>query len=244
MSAWLPSGSLAQQPTGVAILTSAESDLTAAANRLRNEKSLAPLQQSIARIDGVQVQGATLAAHKAYWSAYGRYLLAMHFQKSGEVAAAGRVAVEGARLLEASKNRDVENFALHAMLISLQFSAAAPRDYPTLAREQRRSLERALELGPRNLRALYINAATDFGTPSQFGGGRLAEGYLRRAIAMPVEAERPLAPDWGRDLCVALLTHILTNSGRSAEAEQILTDERRNNPNKSLLRAPPTPTKR
>lgn len=57
----------------------------------------------------------------------------------------------------------------------------------------------AKALATNNLRANYARGISDFYTPKQYGGGKVAVGHFQQAIALADKPDpNPCAPSWGK----------------------------------------------
>ena len=77
---------------------------------------------------------------------------------------------------------------------------------PFKAGAVKESATKALALAPNNLRAHYARGISDFYTPKQYGGGKMAVGHFQQAIALADKPDpNPCAPSWGKaDACYYL----------------------------------------
>jgi hypothetical protein len=165
-----------------------------------------------------------LAYYAPYWRAYTAYALAGQQLKLGKRSDAAASLDEATSALKRIAAPDAETMSLNALVVGLQLAVASPNQYAALTAEARTSLEGAKSASADNIRVLFASAVADYATPAQYGGGRLAEGLLRRALASKPEPRRALVPNWGRDDCAALLIRILAASSREAEARKLLTE--------------------
>ncbi len=64
----------------------------------------------------------------------------------------------------------------------------------------------AVEKNAKNLRAYYALASNDFYRPEQYGGGKVCEKYLLKAIELPEqEVKNVYLPSWGKKESYAML---------------------------------------
>jgi len=72
--------------------------------------------------------------------------------------------------------------------------------WATYGQESGKYLQQAKQLNANNPRLYYLEGANVFGTPEQFGGGKVkAKPILEKAIALyKAEQPKPLYPHWGQ----------------------------------------------
>lgn len=180
--------------------------LTAIANEIRG--------------NSVHLQSKQMEFQYRYWLAYTNYLLANGQLEAGQMDAARASLIEASTLLRGIQVRNAESYTLLGMVSGLQIAVMPQSQIGELMSGARDAMEKAVALAPDSPRVLYARAVGDYSTPAQYGGGRLAEGLLRKVLAMPAERNRALQPIWGRDDSAALLIKVLAASDRNAEAKK------------------------
>jgi pentatricopeptide repeat protein len=78
-----------------------------------------------------------------------------------------------------------------------------------------------------NLRAYYVLGANDFYTPEQYGGGKKAEFYLKRAILLNNQTvSNPYLPSWGKNSAYEMLIRLYINHKQFDEARKYFQEAR------------------
>jgi tetratricopeptide (TPR) repeat protein len=133
-----------------------------------------------------------------YWEAYAIYTL--HIQvKDGDNKKAEQLVDQGIKLLEEIKNKNSEHYALLALFQGLELNYASSLTIPFKAATNESTARKAIKLDPNNLRAYFALALKDYYTPKMFGGGKIVEENLTKAISLNDRSdENPYAPDWGK----------------------------------------------
>lgn len=107
----------------------------------------------------------------------------------------------------ATINDNAEIYAIRNMAATQQMLVDPQNRWNTNGAEAEASMKKGLELEPENPRLLFLQAASVFGTPEQFGGGKeKAKPLLEKAIAA-FNAEKPqkLSPTWGKQQAEQML---------------------------------------
>ena len=178
--------------------------------------------------------------YRSYWLAYADYVIA-DLALAGKHPDQARTAVlEADTLLDKLATKNEESYALQDLTLLFRFAIAQPTEIGGL-------LSRTAELRSKladttSVRALYALALADFYTPKQYGGGRQAEGLLRKALAMPDEPSSPLKPTWGRDECAALLVRVLRQAGSTDQAAKLYDEWHAKYPDSIALAQLPSPS--
>jgi hypothetical protein len=133
-----------------------------------------------------------------YWEAYAQYLL--YFKvKSDEKLAIGAIE-DGMKLLENSKKQSSDHYALLSLLEGLDIAYSSSLTVPFKSAKSEKNAEKAIELDSNNLRGYYALAIKDYYTPALYGGGKLVEANLLKAISLADKSDaNPFAPTWGKD---------------------------------------------
>jgi len=133
-----------------------------------------------------------------YWEAYAIYISHIRFKNTDEKKAEAMVQ-QGIDLLESIKNKNSEHYALLALLQGLELAYSSSLTVPAKAAINEGNAKKAIELDPNNLRGYYALAMKDYHTPKMFGGGKIVEENLLKAISLNDKSdENPYAPDWGK----------------------------------------------
>jgi hypothetical protein len=100
-----------------------------------------------------------------------------------------------------------EILTLRNMIATQQMLVDPQNRWMTYGQEAGNFLKQAKDLNAKNPRAVYLEAASVFGTPEQFGGGKAkAKPVLENALAL-YNAEQPkdLYPRWGKKEAESML---------------------------------------
>ncbi|CAN5366189.1 hypothetical protein BH10PSE14_BH10PSE14_04090 [soil metagenome] len=229
-----PAGSPQEASACAQQLANIQSCLTDAARTAVRDRDVAALSSVAAQLRSkVATDKGAALYYRSYWLAYADYLsvrVALANKRADQAKAA---ALEADSLLDKSTVKDQETYALQSLVVFLQYPLTSPTD---IGRLIAKSSDLRAKLGnAATLRALYSRAESDFYTPKEYGGGKMAEQLLRQALALPEEPPHPLRPTWGRDDCAALLIQLLKSSGRTAEAQSLYTQWHKRMPDSVAL---------
>jgi len=154
----------------------------------------------------------------AYWLAYGYYQQAIYFTASEDDDAAEEVVDKGIELLEDRKNLDAEGHVLLGSLLSFSIRFSPLSAYG-LSKKANKHYQTALKLDPKNLRAYLNLGKSDYYKPKQYGGGKMVEEHLLKALTMPDQtAQYAHAPCWGRDEAYYFLIQYYQREDRTQDA--------------------------
>ncbi len=134
-----------------------------------------------------------------YWHGYLQYYNSIFYLQQSNKKAAENETEKGLSLMKDIKNKNSEDYALLAMLqsFSIQFKMD---DAMLLSQEVNKDLENALAIDADNLRAYYVLASNNFYTPKKYGGGKLVEKNLLKAISLPAQkTPNKYLPSWGKE---------------------------------------------
>lgn len=127
----------------------------------------------------------------------------------------------GITQLDAVATKTAEHYALLSLLQGLNLRFANFITLPFKANTVKETAEQSLALDAKNPRAHYARGISDYYTPAQYGGGKVAASYFRQAIALPEKPDpNPYAPSWGRADAYWYLAQSLKKTGQLAEARQ------------------------
>lgn len=154
-----------------------------------------------------------------YWSAYGYYYAAVYTFKMQQKDAAIGYLEKGAKLLDDQSKPNSEDYALLGAITSLTISLK-PNEAITLSTKATNYYEKSKKLNDQNLRAYLGIGRSDFYKPKEYGGGKIAEANLLKAIALPATTSKdPHAPTWGRSEAYQMLVSFYEREGRLDEAK-------------------------
>ena len=141
-----------------------------------------------------------------YWKAYLAFQEAIYFLENEEEKESARFVKRGIQLIEEVAHPSSEDYALLAMMqgFSIQFAEFAKT--PALAKKMKDNAKKSIELDGKNPRGYYVYAIQDYYTPAEYGGGKEAEAYLKKAVAILTSTDEPThGPNWGEDSSFELL---------------------------------------
>jgi hypothetical protein len=142
-----------------------------------------------------------------YWKAYAMYYNSIIYLQKGDKEKGKNELNQGIEALESIKEKNSEDCALLCMLYTFSCQFYAFPKVITPFSKANDYAKKAIKLNENNLRAYYVAASLDYYTPQQYGGGKKAENYLLKALALKApEIENPYSPSWGRQECFELLT--------------------------------------
>jgi len=107
----------------------------------------------------------------------------------------------------AAINDNSEIYALRNMALTQQMLVDPQSRWQTYGKEAGAALQKGMQLDPQNPRLYYLQGASLFNTPEQFGGGKAkAKPVLEKAIQLfDSAAPKPLNPRWGKNLTADML---------------------------------------
>jgi hypothetical protein len=190
----------------------------------QSEKYTAAMKKNLSQFDSVktteQFQGLAATferigdAEKTEWLPYyyaGLALLTPGWQdaKVDKDANAQKIKAicDKADALAKTDADKSEVLALRNMVATQQMLVDPQSRWMTYGQEAGGYLTKAKELNANNPRLAYLEAAGVFGTPEQFGGGKVkAKPLLEKAIAMyNSEKPQPMYPEWGKQQAEEML---------------------------------------
>ncbi len=176
------------QTGGVAVLTDIQ-------RRLSWSTPTDSVQRLATALDQLRAQKPN--AYLSYWGAFAQYYL--YFRYGQDKPRAEQALTKGIKLLEDIPTKTAEHYALLSLLQGLNLEFASFLTVAFKAGTAKENAEKAVALGPNNLRAHYARGVNDFYTPKQFGGGKVAAEHFKKAIALPDKPDpNPYAPNWGK----------------------------------------------
>ena len=104
-------------------------------------------------------------------------------------------------------NDNSEIYALRNMAATQQMLVDPSTRWQTYGKEAGEALQKGMKLDPNNPRLYYLQAASIFNTPEQFGGGKAkAKPILEKAMTLfAAESPKPLYPRWGSEQTKTML---------------------------------------
>jgi tetratricopeptide (TPR) repeat protein len=175
--------------------------------------------------------------YTTYWLGYTSLYESIYYLQKGDKPQAEKVVLGGIRLLEEQPTRSSEYYALLAYLQSYAIQFRFGLGASLAASRVKRNANEALKLDPRNPRAYYVLGSTDFYTPTRYGGGTTAEGYLLKVLSLPEQAvKNALAPSWGKENAYELLVRFYLRQKQPARARAYYQKARQLYPNSYALK--------
>ncbi|MFA8434844.1 MAG: hypothetical protein ACEPOZ_10050 [Marinifilaceae bacterium] len=134
-----------------------------------------------------------------YWQAYVDYYMSIAFLQLDDRKKAEKRIFKAIDRMETVEQKSTEDLALlaYAQSFSCQFRPGIV--IPFISKKLRNNCKEAIALDSLNLRAYFVLGSNDFYTPEAFGGGKICEGMLLKAIALPEQkVENAFLPSWGK----------------------------------------------
>lgn len=166
----------------------------------KENKSLSKLSVELEEMNRVKKQNLIL-----YWRSYLQFYSSIYYLKKGDKKIAEEEIDKGIDWLESLKNKNSEDYALLAMLqgFGIQFKGMKAM---FISQDIKKNAKQAIAMDSTNLRAYYVYASNDFYTPEKYGGGKEAEKYLLKAIALPAQkVKNTYLPSWGKEEAFEML---------------------------------------
>lgn len=168
----------------------------------------------------------------AYWQGYLAYYHAIFALQTGKKDLAETYTDEGIELLDNLKNKNSEDYAMLALLQSFSTQFKSGFKAPFISSTVKGNTEKAMALDKDNLRAYYVYANSDFYTPEQYGGGKEAEQYLLKAIALqPQKVPNAMLPSWGKEEAYEMLIKFYIRKEKWEQAKKYFQEASTNYPN-------------
>jgi len=158
-----------------------------------------------------------------YWNAYALLYEAIYNSQIRNKKASEEKIKQGVKALEGIKKKGAEEYALLAYMqgFSIQFTSGMSAGI--ISTQALENIEKALELDKENVRAWFVRGSHNYHTPKAFGGGKLAEESLTKAIALEEKnINNPYRPTWGKERAYYLLVSFYMENKRMDEAKKTL----------------------
>lgn len=135
----------------------------------------------------------------SYWSGYLEFYKSIYYQGVDDKNAAKKAIEKGIDLVSAIDPKNSEDFALLSMMESFSLQFIPGFKVPIISKRVKQNAKLAIKMDSRNLRGYFVYASNDFYTPEKFGGGKEAEEYLLKAIALnDQQVKNEYLPSWGK----------------------------------------------
>lgn len=181
----------------------------------KENQSLSALSVALEEMNRVKKQNLIL-----YWRSYLQFYASIYYLKNGDKKTAEQEIDKGIDWLEGMKNKNSEDYALLAMLqgFGIQFKGMKAM---FISRDIKKNAKQAIAIDSTNLRAYYVYASNDFYTPEKYGGGKEAEKYLLKAIALPAQTvKNAYLPSWGKEEAFEMLIKLYIKAEKWDLAKQ------------------------
>ncbi len=170
----------------------------------QNSKSVKPLQQINQKLDKIYTQQPNRTV--LYWQAYASYYTAIYYYLNKNNTLAEKTIDKAIARLERLNNKNSEEYAILSLLqgFSIQFKSIFKK--MSLGRTVLKNGRLAIKKDKNNLRAYYVLGKNDFYRPERFGGGKVVEKYLKKAISLPTQqTKNKITLSWGKAEAYELL---------------------------------------
>ena len=155
-----------------------------------------------------------------YWYSYACYYHSIHCLIVKDNKKSEKVLDEGIEALEGIDPMSSEHYALLALMESFSIQFAMGLRIPFISSSVKNNGEKAMELDSLNLRAYYVLGSNDFYTPEQYGGGKKAEGFLKKAVRLNDQSvKNPFLPSWGKKQAYEMLIKLYIKKNRMDDAK-------------------------
>lgn len=155
-----------------------------------------------------------------YWYSYACYYHSIFSMVQNDLKKSEKLNNDGIEELNSVDSKNSEHYALLAFMESFSIKYAGLKA-PFISASVKKNAEKALELDSLNLRAYYVLGSNDFYTPEQYGGGKKAEGYLKKAIQLNNQSvTNPYLPRWGKNSAYELLIRLYIKRKQLDEAKK------------------------
>ncbi len=160
-------------------------------------KNAEPLNNLEKSLENDKTANANL---KKYWISYINYYKTIVYMQLKNDDLAEKSDTKGIDVLESIKDKNADDYALLVLLKNLSYKFVAPMEMQKISVEIESLLRKGLKVDNENIRLYYAQAETDFYKPKQYGGGKVVEKALKKAIELPEKnTENSQLPTWGKE---------------------------------------------
>lgn len=189
-------------------------------NKSRTDADISSLKESL-----LALNKKTKNSIVVYWYSYTCYYHSILAMILNDLDKSEMVLDEGINMLDEAENRTSEHYALYALMKSFSIRFASGIRAPFISASVKSNAEKAVEMDSSNLRAYYVLGSNDFYTPEQYGGGKLAEAYFKKAIQLKNQTiNNPYLPSWGKNLAYEYLIRLYIKHEQFAEAKKFFQE--------------------
>ncbi len=184
-----------------------------------SENNTEPLKEIFNQLNSIEPKNNIVT----YWMAYTNYYEAIFLLKTKDKSASEAKLNEGINLLQKQQKKNSEDYTLLALLQSFSIQFKSGMAAGMMASNVVDNAKKAISLDSLNLRAWYVLASNDFYTPKSFGGGKKAEGYLKKAVSIPEKPQKnSYLPTWGREYAYDMLIRLYIKKNDLEKARETL----------------------
>jgi tetratricopeptide (TPR) repeat protein len=182
----------------------------------RSDKDLVALEQALLDLNRKNHNDIIV-----YWYSYACYYHSISFMIDRENRSSEKILDEGIMRLKEVTHKNSEHFALLALMESFSIQYASVIEIPFISKRVKQNAGKALLLDSLNLRAYFVLGSNDFYTPEQYGGGKMAEVYLIKAVKLNDQTVlNPYLPSWGKNSAYEMLIRLYINHKQYVEAKK------------------------
>ncbi len=154
-----------------------------------------------------------------YWQAFAYYHMSLLHLERGQKDEAKSFNEKAIEILEKIENPNSETYALMAQSVSYSITFINSALAASTSAKARQYVQKALKMNNKNLRAYYIQGRSDFYTPKQYGGGKVAEKSFLKALSLKeTYSDKPNMPTWGKKQVYVFLVMFYQREGRTNDA--------------------------
>lgn len=181
----------------------------------QNDQNLVSIEQSLLGLNAKRKNDLIV-----YWYSYACYYHSILFMILNDDQKSEKILEEGIDKLSDIKQNTSEHLALRALMESFSIKFAPGIQAAFISKRVKENAEKALVLDSLNLRAYYVLGSNDFYTPEQYGGGKKAERFLKKAIQLDNQSiKNPYLPSWGKNSAYELLIRFYIRNKQFDEAK-------------------------
>jgi len=218
-----PLAEVARQITPNTVLEGIEPRITKAMTRSFLRQDPGPLNRL--RTDVNAVEGEEYERLVSYWSSFIDFQLSVFHSEHDELDAGKSAVDRGVATLESVEGKNVEELNLLAFLQGFSTKFADEREQIQISDRAQANIAAAMKLNPDNLRTQYVTGCLDFYTPAEYGGQKVAEIHLAKAISLPANAiDSPYLPTWGKAEAYELMVRYYSAKGDIETARKTLDE--------------------
>ncbi|MCZ2472644.1 hypothetical protein G9H62_07320 [Aquirufa ecclesiirivi] len=165
--------------------------------------------------------------HYLYWNAYAHYMEYFNYKLTipSEEKKAKNCLEQASKILSKIAKPNSETLALQSLIEGLKLNFTNVFLLPIKAGKVGKLAERAIDLNPKNPRAYYALAIYDFYTPKMYGGRKVVESNLVKAISLSSTIhENSKEPNWGISESYLFLIRFFKEENQKNKAQQYLQE--------------------